>query len=427
MANRIFDVKITGGTDSGPYDIYYNSGSGDTLAIYESTSGSTTNISYADLTSTNGVRIIIPDTSLTITLLNLKTEFLDICDVNSVIHVLQTPTPTPTPTLTPGPTNTPTPTPTPTPTVGPTNTPTPTPTLDCSFDVDVNKITPTPTPTPTLTPDPTNTPTPTPTVEPTNTPTPTPTLDCEFDVDVNKITPTPTPTPTVEPTNTPTPTPTNTPTPTPTNTPTPTPTPTEVVCVSFVEAIQVCNPDEVTITYEVSPINQFATGLIDDGSGVDFYTKTKSVIKGTNLSVTAYPTNSSTYIGWGVAPGLNNIITVDDTLTHTADYDMTYYAIVDKVGVISKEFCYFPVGSDKNDACVGCENTVIVYFNEVDYNANGIDNVTWYFDVVLTTPTSDGLYKLNEPWINESVIYSLTSGIPTSLGVCGSDPITCVI
>ncbi len=118
---------------------------------------------------------------------------------------------------------------------------------------------------------------------------------------------------------------------------------------------------------------------------------------------------------------------VDTSKKITVDYDMTYYAIVDKVGVISKEFCYFPVGSDKNDACVGCENTVIVYFNEVDYNTNGIDNVTWYFDVALTTPTSDGLYKLNEPWINESVIYSLTSGIPTSLGVCGSDPITCVI
>ncbi|MDI3349594.1 hypothetical protein DCBHLPFO_00724 [Mycoplasmopsis arginini] len=47
--------------------------------------------------------------------------------------------------------------------------------------------------------------------------------------------------------------------------------------------------------------------------------------------------------------------------------------------------------------------------------------------MLLTIPTSDGLYKLNEPWINESVIYSLTTGVPTSLGVCGSDPITCVI
>jgi hypothetical protein len=106
---------------------------------------------------------------------------------------------------------------------------------------------------------------------------------------------------------------------------------------------------------------------------------------------------------------------------------MTYYAVVDKEGVISKEFCYYPDGASKEDACVGCENTITVYFNENDYYNNGINDITWYFDILLTIPTSDGLYKLNEPWITESVIYSLTSGIPTSLGVCGSDPITCVI
>ena len=76
MANRIFDVKITAGTDLGPYDIYYNSGSGNVLAIYQSTSGTTTNVSYSDLTTGTGVRVLIPDTSITITLLNTKTDFL---------------------------------------------------------------------------------------------------------------------------------------------------------------------------------------------------------------------------------------------------------------------------------------------------------------------------------------------------------------
>jgi hypothetical protein len=179
------------------------------------------------------------------------------------------------------------------------------------------------------------------------------------------------------------------------------------------------------ITYQVSPINQFASGAINDGTGVDFYVKTKTVTKGTNLSVSAYPTNSSTFIGWGTSTGLNSLITTGDTLTHIAQYDITYYAIVNKVGVISKEFCYYPSGADKDDACVGCETTITVYFDEIEYNNNGINNVIWYFDQSLVTPTPDGLYKLNEPWINESVIYSLTNGVPTSLGVCGSDPITC--
>jgi hypothetical protein len=119
MANRIFDVKITAGTDLGPYDIYYNSGSGNVLAIYESTSGSTTNVSYSDLTTGTGVRVIIPDTSLTITLLNTNTNFLNSCEVDSVVHTIPTPTPTVTPTLTLTPTNTPSQTPTNTLTPGP--------------------------------------------------------------------------------------------------------------------------------------------------------------------------------------------------------------------------------------------------------------------------------------------------------------------
>lgn len=238
-------------------------------------------------------------------------------------------------------------------------------------------------------------------------------MDCEFDVNLDIVTPTPTPTPS--------------PTPTASPTPTPTPTPTPIECVSLVSAVQVCDPDNVNITYILSPINPLASGYIDDNSGTNFTTKTKSVAIGSSLIATANATNSSNFIGWGVAPGINSIITNNPIFTHTAEYDITYYAIIDKEGVASKEFCYFEDGAVKDDACIGCENVVDVYFDETDLQTNGLENTTWYFDESLTTPTPDGLYKLNQSWINEPVIYSLSNGIATSLGVCGSDPITCQI
>jgi hypothetical protein len=371
------------------------------------------------------VDIIVPTPTPTETVTPTPTEtatptptFTPTLDCNFDVDVdIIVPTPTPTETVTPTVTETPTETVTPT----PTETPTVTPTLDCNFDVDVDIIVPTPTPTETITPTPTETSTPTPTV--------TSTLDCNFDVDVDIVTPTPTPTETATPTETPTdtvtPTPTETPTPTPTVTITPTPT--LIECVSLISAVQVCDPDSVNITYILSPINPLATGYIDDNSGVNFSSKTKTVAIGTNLIATANATNNSNFIGWGVAPGTNSIITNNSILTHIAEYDMTYYAVINKQGVTSKQFCYFVDGAAKDDACVGCENVVEVFFNETDLQNNGIENTTWYFNQSLTTPTPDGLYKLNQSWINEPVIYSLNNGIATSLGVCGSDPITCQI
>jgi hypothetical protein len=182
----------------------------------------------------------------------------------------------------------------------------------------------------------------------------------------------------------------------------------------------------VKITYTISPINPLASGYIDDGSGVNFYTKTKTVTIGTNLSATATATNNSTFIGWGFSSDINDILTNNTTITHIAEYDVTYYAIVNKEGVVSKEFCYFADGSTKDDACIGCENIVNVFFNENDLKNNGIGNITWYLNESLTTTIANGLYKLNVgPSIESLAIYSLTNGNPTMIGVCDSDPLTC--
>jgi hypothetical protein len=120
MANKIFDVKITEGTDLGPYNIYYDNGSGNILGY--------SGITYVDLVTGDGFRISIPDNSISITLYNTRIDIIDACPTNQVIYLIATPTPTVTPTLTVTLTPTPTPTVTLTPTVTPTLTVTLTPT-----------------------------------------------------------------------------------------------------------------------------------------------------------------------------------------------------------------------------------------------------------------------------------------------------------
>ena len=126
MGNRVFKVKITAGTDIGPYNIYYHSGSGNVLATFNGTSNQTLNIPYNDLITGDGVTISIPDSAVTIILYNTRDEIIDSCATNEVIYNMATLVPTATPTATP--TSTPTSTPTATPTPTPTSTPTPTPT-----------------------------------------------------------------------------------------------------------------------------------------------------------------------------------------------------------------------------------------------------------------------------------------------------------
>jgi hypothetical protein len=187
----------------------------------------------------------------------------------------------------------------------------------------------------------------------------------------------------------------------------------------------VCNPGEVTITYTVSPYNPLATGYIDDGMDT-FQTKTKVVPIGDNLTVSGYTTNSSIFVGWSTTESIFNPITTNNEFSHIAEYDITYYAVIDKTGVVSRSFCYFVSGSTIDDACLDCSETSTVYFDSDDYYTNSIENITWYNDEGLTQTVPNGLYKINtDSSITALTIYSLTNGVATVLGVCGSDPLTC--
>ena len=372
------------------------------------------------------------------------------CDFNVNIGVV-TATPTPTPTPTPNCdfdinliviTATPTPTPTPTPNcdfnvninvVTATPTPTPSPTPNCDFDINLNVVTATPTPTPTPTSDctfdvnvgvVTATPTPTPTPTSTPTPTPSPTPNCDFDVNVGVVTATPTPTPTQTGscefdvdinvvTATPTPTPTSTPT------PTPTPTPTEAQCVSSFSITEVIDPFNVVVNYEVYKVNSSATGYVTDGT-TNAETLRKTIVINGSSTITGVTTNDTSFLGWSNVKGEGNLIQTNPILTHVATNNTTYYAIIKKSNVQSKDFCFYPENSDLNDICLSCLVTRKVYFNSTNYASSGFENITWYQDENLSTPVDNGFYKDSTENVVTPIIYQLTTGSATKYGLCGS-------
>jgi hypothetical protein len=210
-------------------------------------------------------------------------------------------------------------------------------------------------------------------------------------------------------------------------TPTPTPTPTPIPCVDLVTAVQSCTPGQVNITYTVSRYNPLANGYFDSGGGSNFDTQTITTNIGTSLSVEATPSAGSSFAGWSTTQSIVNPLTTNTTFSHIADYDITYYAVMNKTDVVSISFCYYDVGTTINDVCLDCELTVNVYFDSVSYYSNSIENIIWYSDVNLTTTVPNGLYKINNNNLNAglSTVYGLTLGDATVVGCCNCEPFTC--
>jgi hypothetical protein len=227
-----------------------------------------------------------------------------------------------------------------------------------------------------------------------------------------------TPTPTATPTATPTPTPSSSPTATPTATPTPTPTPTDVECVSSFTITEVNDPFNSAVTYEIFKVNSTATGYVTDGT-TNAQSLTKTILVGSSTTISAVTTNDTTFIGWSNVKGEGSLIQTNPILTHVPVGNITYYAIINKNNVITKDFCYYPPSDDLNDICLSCPTTRKVYFNPTDYENDGFESITWYQDESLTIPVDNGFYKDSNVDLVTPIIYELTSGTATKYGVCG--------
>jgi hypothetical protein len=218
------------------------------------------------------------------------------------------------------------------------------------------------------------------------------------------------------PTATPTPTPTATPTATPT--PTPTPTPTEVECVSSFTITEVFDPSNVVVNYEIYKVNSSATGYVTDGT-TNAQTLRKTITNNASITITGVTTNGTSFLGWSSVKGEGNLIQTNPIFTHNPTNNTTYYAIIKKASPISKDFCYYPNGSDLNDICLACLTTRKVYYNATDYVNDGFESIDWYQDENLTIPADNGFYKESDTNVVTPIIYQLTSGSPTKYGLCG--------
>ena len=110
---RQFTVTLTSGTDSGPYNIYYDSVSSGTLATLCGTPNLAENLTLSQVQS--GVCVEVPNDADRIIFYNTNPDIAKDCETNQEVHELtNAPTQTPIPTYTPVPTETPTPTPSPT-------------------------------------------------------------------------------------------------------------------------------------------------------------------------------------------------------------------------------------------------------------------------------------------------------------------------
>lgn len=290
--SRLVNIKITGGTATGPFNIYYNTISTSNYATSNVTYLPATGVTYEELTIGIGYPVIVPTSSTSVI-------------VQSTISSVSTSYPlgTPLPTATPIPTTTLTATPT------PTIMPTPSPTITSNkiyglrlFDLGGNpsyytytnlqndfclclgdkkfestgEITGTTglfgpidgyqifckgtcVDLPSLTPTPSRSPSPTPT--PSRSPSPTPTFS-------------PTPTPTA------TPAPTSTPTPTPSSTPEPTPTPTQSPWSGYwgTTIVEACNAYSTSDTQRLSTFYSTNTSSLCGGSPNTIYDWTSSTL-----------------------------------------------------------------------------------------------------------------------------------------------------
>lgn len=182
---------------------------------------------------------------------------------------------------------------------------------------------------------------------------------------------------------------------------------------------EVFDPQNVTITFEVYFLTRLASGYIDDGTTQSLKI-VKTVPLNTEITVSAIPTNSSTFIGWSVEQNTSNIIENQPSLTIIATVSTTYYAIIDKNVASEKTFCYFDNGLPENVCfCNDIDNTITVYYNTTQLYLNGFENITWYSDSSLTTEVPDGYYVLYDD--ANAIIYQLENGLASNSGCCGNN------
>jgi hypothetical protein len=358
MADRIFDVKLNSGANPGPYDIYYNNGGNNILAKYQSTSLPTTNVTYNELISGTGVRILIPIDTLKIILYNTSTSVINSCPTNTVEYNI------------------------------------PISLLELSTEVDCITSTITLTVSGGV-------------------------GNYEYSID-NGTTYT-SPTSNLSHTFTDI-----------SNAVFPKVRDSRGVVVSAPEVN--CN---VSTTFEILSIDDIGTGILRDSFFSIFAQRTSITAtrpNGTDYTVTAVPTNDSTFLGWTLSDVKSEnvqYITTNTAYTHKfVNNNEKIYAAVKRTNVIKIDFCYYDPNTTNvtENICKSCPTIVSVYFNESSFYSGGLLNIIWSSSPDLNTTVSNGYYRAKpiDGIIKDFRIYNVSSGIAVLVaGGCSDTTLTC--
>jgi uncharacterized protein (TIGR02145 family) len=205
-------------------------------------------------------------------------------------------------------------------------------------------------------------------------------------------------------------------------------------CVTAFSAIEIPNPNNVTVTFVTVGINVPSTYCsITYGSQGTTTSLSVTAAIGTNLTTNGAALNSATFVGWSATSSYNDLIQTASTFNVTATQTVTYYAIVSGSTAIVDIFCYYPATiSNLDNICSSCTTISTVYFKPSEYNVNKYYYPThWYSDSACTILVPDGYYYQNGSFTlangevveyQTTPVWAVTSGQVTGFRFCGSNP-----
>lgn len=175
-------------------------------------------------------------------------------------------------------------------------------------------------------------------------------------------------------------------------------------------------PMSYEVTFEIFKIDNLASGYLTDINKTASQIIPKTGLYNDVTWVEVVVTNDTLFLGWSIEPNDNNIISTNERFTYAFQQSAKFYAIISKNLIQTKQFCYFSPTISENEICLSCNETIVVYFNKIDYENNGIENVTWYSNEEQTILAPNGYY-IDLDDVNKTV-YQLINGIPTIYGLC---------
>jgi hypothetical protein len=198
-----------------------------------------------------------------------------------------------------------------------------------------------------------------------------------------------------------------------------------IQCLAKASFTEKFYPSNVQTQFAVYLVNENATGSVEVNTTASDSILSISATSGSIVGATASAGTNTTFLGWSLSEGTENILQTGAELSVTASLPTTYYALMEN-DTHRERFCFFNSSSNVSDICLTCNNQQFVYFNTAEYKASGSAHIIWYSDENLTTRVEDGIYRKNIDR-NTAPLFHLISGSVDFYKMCDSSIMYCDI